>query len=48
MKPPEVILAASVLEVCMISAWWLIPVLFIGAVIGFLLAALLTAGRNGK
>jgi hypothetical protein len=47
-KPPEVFLAASILEVIMISAWWLIPVFFIGAFVGGLLMALLAAGRNGK
>ena len=36
------------LEVFMISAWWLIPVFFIGAFVGGLLMALLAAGRNGK
>ena len=32
----------------MISAWWLVPAVFVGAAIGFFLMGLLNAGRNGE
>ena len=32
----------------MISAWWLIPAVLIGAVFGIFLLAVVSAGRNDK